>query len=438
MQASKENSGTVICLAAALLFASTGRAAAGPGGTRAPSAGSMAAGALEQQAAPGIGAGTQDPKRVLSAAREALRAVRTVTYEAAYRGVGALATSAPVVTGEAALAKLPSGDPLVAKIGAQGTFYQSGSGEGVPFRTAFDGQTIRKLRAQSKTMVVKDVGTDPKGRTLGGVTSLFGGGAYQLLMFEYVMPDPLTKQAKADVVEYEGRTSVAGVLCHVVYVEYDRRPDGRVRRERWFIGVEDNLPRRLENVFADDKGRYGAYVLALSNVCANRPLDDSAFGVQPPEGYTTVPYSPPARPALLSVGEAAPDWKLTDARGLIHALSDYRGKWVVLDFWATWCGPCVRGMPVMQALHEKYHERGVEIIGVNAWEESNAPAYMKEKGYTYVLLLEGESVAEAYHVSTLPTIYVIGRDGKIAYRGGFAEAQHLDEFLEEQLKSSGR
>lgn len=153
-----------------------------------------------------------------------------------------------------------------------------------------------------------------------------------------------------------------------------------------------------------------------------------------PEGYTVKPYVPPNRPALLAVGDPAPDWKLADAEGKMHALADYRGKLVVLDFWATWCGPCVQGMPGMQKLHAKYHERGVEIIGVNAWEESNAAVYMKEKGYTYGLLLNGETIGEAYHISTLPAIYVIGRDGKIVYRGGSADAENLAELLEQKLK----
>jgi peroxiredoxin len=95
-------------------------------------------------------------------------------------------------------------------------------------------------------------------------------------------------------------------------------------------------------------------------------------------------------------------------------------------------------MPDMQKLHETYRGRGVEIVGVNAWEESNAAAYMKEKGYTYTLLLAGETVAEAYHVSTLPTIYVIGPEGKIVYRGGLTDAGTLARLFEKKLKEAGK
>jgi hypothetical protein len=166
-----------------------------------------------QQVAPGIGANTEDPKKVLRAADKALCAVRSVTYEAQYQGVGAFATRTATVIGKASLAKLPAGDPLVARLAAEGAFYQTGSDEAVAFHTAFDGRMIRKLRTQTKVMVEKDVETDPKGRTLGGVTMLFGGGAYQVMMFEYVWDKPLAKQIDAPVAEYEGRTNIGGVLC---------------------------------------------------------------------------------------------------------------------------------------------------------------------------------------------------------------------------------
>jgi thiol-disulfide isomerase/thioredoxin len=391
-----------------------------------------------QQVAPGIGANTEDPKKVLRAADKALCAVRSVTYEAQYQGVGAFATRTATVIGKASLAKLPAGDPLVARLAAEGAFYQTGSDEAVAFHTAFDGRMIRKLRTQTKVMVEKDVETDPKGRTLGGVTMLFGGGAYQVMMFEYVWDKPLAKQIDAPVAEYEGRTNIGGVLCHVVYVEYDQRPDGRVKRERWFIGIKDNLPRKFEYVAVDDQGRYGAYVLALSNVRVNPPLDDLAFTIKLPEGYKVKPYEPPNRPALLAVGDSAPNWKLADAEGKMHGLADYRGKLLVLDFWATWCGPCVQAMPSLQKLHEKYHQRGVDIIGINAWEESNAAAYMKKKGYTYGLLLKGETIAEVYRANVLPTIYIIGIDGKIIYRSVGADAEILAAIIEQKLKEQGR
>src|SRR6266567_2066513 len=71
---------------------------------------------------------------------------------------------------------------------------------------------------------------------------------------------------------------------------------------------------------------------------------------------------------LLAIGATAPDWELSDADGKLQTLAQYRGKIVVLDFWATWCGPCAEVMPQMQKLHEKYKDKGVAVFGVSSWE----------------------------------------------------------------------
>jgi len=119
---------------------------------------------------------------------------------------------------------------------------------------------------------------------------------------------------------------------------------------------------------------------------------------------------------LLAVGASAPDWELSDADGKLQTLAQYRGKVVVLDFWATWCGPCTEVMPQMQKLYEKYKDSGVAVFGVSSWEQKDPAVFMKEKHYTYGLLLKGEDIAERYGVGTLPAVYIIGADGRVVYR----------------------
>lgn len=126
--------------------------------------------------------------------------------------------------------------------------------------------------------------------------------------------------------------------------------------------------------------------------------------------------SPKEKTKLLAVGASAPDWELADADGKLQTLAQYRGKIVVLDFWATWCGPCTEIMPQMQKLHEKYKDRGVAVFGVSSWEKNDPGLLMKEKHYTYGLLLKGEDIADRYGVDTLPAVYIIGADGRVVYR----------------------
>lgn len=388
-----------------------------------------------QRIGPGVGAYTEDPKKILRAAGEAIKAIKSLTYEADYRGVGAMATRTPVAVGRVSLLRLAPTNPLKAKIAARGVYFPSGSDEGTIFQTTFDGKIVRKLRAKERILMLKSLSeNDPKERTLASVTSFFGGGAYHVLMLEYLLDAPFDHQASASVADYEGRTEVGGVLCHVVYVEDHSDPKGRIQRERWLLGVEDNLPRKLEQLAVGDDGRFGAYVLTLAKLRPNVPLRATTFTTRAPRGYVVKPYEPPERPALLAVGDQAPDWKLSDPNGRVHTLSDYHGQIVVMDFWATWCGPCIRAMPGLERLFQKYKDRGVVVFGVNTWEESNPVEFMKRSGYTYALLLNGEDAAAAYRVSSLPTLYVIGTDGVIIHRFSGID-ENLETVIENHLKA---
>ena len=141
------------------------------------------------------------------------------------------------------------------------------------------------------------------------------------------------------------------------------------------------------------------------------------------------------RMKLLAVGQTAPEWRLIDTDGQLHSLSQYRGKVVVMDFWATWCEVCDEIMPRMQKLHEKLADQGVVVIGVNSWEKKDPIAHMKKKRFTYELLLKGEEIADAYKVSLLPVVYIIGGDGTIIYCHEGLDEKNLISLVEKYLKA---
>jgi thiol-disulfide isomerase/thioredoxin len=140
------------------------------------------------------------------------------------------------------------------------------------------------------------------------------------------------------------------------------------------------------------------------------------------------------RAKLLAVGEAAPGWKLVDPEGKAHTLSDYRGRVVVLDFWATWCGPCAKVMPRLEKLQKKYADRGVVVLGLSSWDTGDPAAAMKKRGITYTLLLKGEEMAPSYGVTSLPVVYVIGADGRVVYSHAGPDQKDLSDLIENQLK----
>jgi cytochrome c biogenesis protein CcmG/thiol:disulfide interchange protein DsbE len=117
-----------------------------------------------------------------------------------------------------------------------------------------------------------------------------------------------------------------------------------------------------------------------------------------------------------AVGKPAPDFELETLDGKKVKLSDYRGKAVLLNFWATWCQPCKIEMPWLIEFQDKYRDQGFAIVGV-AMEDTEKPEiekFLKEMGVNYVVLLGKESVGESYGgVLGLPTTFYIGRDGTI-------------------------
>jgi len=113
-------------------------------------------------------------------------------------------------------------------------------------------------------------------------------------------------------------------------------------------------------------------------------------------------------------------------------LSKLRGKVVLLDFWATWCGPCRIEMPRVEKLHQEFKGKGLIVLGVNLREApERARAFMKKNGYTFGSLLDAKAeVADRYQVDGIPTLLVIDRKGQIAaHFVGVREEQDLRDAL---------
>lgn len=118
---------------------------------------------------------------------------------------------------------------------------------------------------------------------------------------------------------------------------------------------------------------------------------------------------------------------------------DYKGKVVLIDFWATWCGPCIREVPNMIEVYGKYKDKGFEIVGVGVWDETEKlKESQKSKNMTWVSIDEnqtekagGPKLSAYYGVSGIPTMFIVGRDGKIAAVG--TRGDSLKEFLKKEF-----
>ena len=140
----------------------------------------------------------------------------------------------------------------------------------------------------------------------------------------------------------------------------------------------------------------------------------------------------------MNVYVTAPDFQAMTAEGNRVSLSDFRGKKVVLSFWASWCGPCQEEMSVLNRFYEAHHTASsdFEVLAISIDEDaSQAVRFANEQKLTLLVLLDPhEIVARAYEEKGIPTLFVIDKDGCIVYAHvGYDRTDHLQRMLAHQL-----
>ena len=149
---------------------------------------------------------------------------------------------------------------------------------------------------------------------------------------------------------------------------------------------------------------------AVSSPPEPEPAVASSAPPQPGSGSVFIDASKVAR-----VEELAPDFQMPIFDGSVINLSDYRGEVVVLNFWASWCGPCRWEMPAFERMHQEYGDKGVTFVGVAISDDpANAKAFADEIGVTYPIGADFDGrIARVYRPTSMPTTFFIDREGVI-------------------------
>ena len=123
-------------------------------------------------------------------------------------------------------------------------------------------------------------------------------------------------------------------------------------------------------------------------------------------------------PAIAGDGKGpAPDFKLPVRSGQAMALSDLKGQVVLINFWASWCGPCRKEMPVLDQLYQRYKPLGFTLLGVNVEEDSTAAeSWLKDTPVSFPILFDRKnSVSKLYDVTAMPSTVLVDRQGHVRY-----------------------
>lgn len=299
----------------------------------------------------------------------------------------------------------------------------------------YTGQNVRILDPKSQRIILVD--------DLQEAAEMIRGNVIAEIFFNV-----LTDTAKweniftlSSNISFEKDQQVDEHICRVVRIEY---PDTEL-----FSHLFTHLFINPNNFFVYQKIDHATFngvnlidTLLFSEIETDEPLKPNAFILDKPNGYTEQRISKTMpKEKSLPIGSQAPEWSLLNQQGDRISSEKLKGKILLLDFWYSTCGPCLKSMPVIQRIHEKYKDQGVIVIGMNSREKktSNAINFMKNYNYTYMLGLEADNVANAFFIDSYPTTYVIDAEGKVLYKEiGFDDSteEKINNIINNALKNN--
>lgn len=242
-------------------------------------------------------------------------------------------------------------------------------------------------------------------------------GRTGMIMYDQLIPAPYWQKIPFENIlkqlthaEVLNDTVIYNRPCNRIRVnmEVNSEAMGKLKLESvWFIDKETKL-------ICGQQTKSGKVFIKVKGV--DEALKDNYFDMAA-VNIKTITGLEPKNDGLLATGTKAPGWTLPSSKGNPISLKELKGKVVLLDFWGTWCIPCLKAMPDIQAIHSTFKDQPVEIIGVSVETESKTDplGYVKRKGYTYTIVTEGDKITKDYKVVQFPTVYVIDKNGNIIH-----------------------
>jgi len=379
-----------------------------------------------------------EPRNILEKSQSKIISLENFTYQAKSFGIGAN-SNWPHYEGTISVKRGHSSPAIPGLLSIKGKGFNPGNEKPQYFEAAFDGKSVRWRNNENKTITERNfTPNNLSDKDWAKIVGHLGRPFSFLILWPLIDNQPYMDELAADLIEYEGSIAVENELCHILYFEKKDTLRNRTRQWRWFISKNDWLPRKYESVNYIDKRVSGIQTIISELLIETEAKSD--FNITIPPGFKIIPYESAKKSknnveleSKLGVGDMAVDWKAKDSNDNLISLRDFRGKTVLLDFWALWCTPCKKSMPNIQKLYDEYKDGAFAVIGIHCFPQPGIGKpmdYIKRMDYTYLQIPDGHEIAELYNVELLPTYFVIDPEGKIQIiqKGNF-------EAIEPELKN---
>jgi len=264
----------------------------------------------------------------------------------------------------------------------------------------------------------------------------------------YPMPNEEDYNDSNTSFHYLGDSIFNNINCYYIKMKILKERDTNSKdmqtlsiTKEFLINKNDYLPLEFSTeiyvtMANDTMQQYENFVLDKYEI--NNLEDETSLTLNSiPKYYKLKDHKPYVRIDILQTDTIAPTWKLPSLTADSVSLESLKGKLVLIDFFYKSCYPCMQAIPMLQALNEKYKDKGLEVIGIDPFDtkEKGLAEFLAKRGVTYTVLLEAKEIAKKYRVSAYPTLFLIDRNGKIIYnQEGYGEG--VDEELEGVIKKN--
>ena len=293
-----------------------------------------------------------------------------------------------------------------------------------------------KFEMDKKTKTIK-ISNQPDQNSFGSTSAFYNS----IITLKNVLPILIADKTIAKTVS---DTTINNISCYLVTLFLNKRRIDYVGKSfdvmttkynfiyKIIINKKNNLP---FEVWQGNDENHDFIKTNFTNINTDVPLP-SEFSWY----YSTYTdeYKPVVQkelPQLISIGLYAPKWVLPLYNKEENiAFNDFKGKVVLLDFWIKNCGPCIKSIPDLNALQEKFKNTKFEIIGINCYDTKEDIIWFCNKHKpNYKNVMQGKLIAEKYGVNGFPTVILINKEGKIIFSGSVLEKSKIEEIIEKAL-----